>query len=479
MQSGRFGQALSQAEELRKRSPRDPRVLWMVGVCSAELGKHAEAIAALRSGLAGDPDNLGMRMCYADTLQRAGEHAEALAQVERVLARQPGLVPAGVLRASVLMDSGEWQRAAEAVRTLRASPELASARPGEALSFEILAARLAPEHADARETIERLEPIVADSGHPVRVREKGAWHLGRLHEKLGEHARAFAAHTTSKSVARLAWDPDLHSGMVDRLIECWGPGCDVPGVADDGKRGGRLVFILGMMRSGTSLTEQMLAQLPGVTPGGELNAISRQVAEVDPAPGPGMRPLPVSRERYTDDTIETMARDAWAIYRRVARSGLVTDKQTYNFYYAPLLMRLFPGCKIVHCVRDPQDTCLSCYFQSFARPHPQTHDLEWLGRFHRDYQRVMDAWRALPEIDMIDLPYEGLVSDPRTHLGRVLKFLGLEWDDAILRFHESDRALRTASREQVRSPLYTASVNKHERYHEHLAPLRRGLGLED
>lgn len=475
MQSRNFSGALPQLVNLRKEAPRDARVLWMLGVCNAELGRHAEAIEALGAATQADPENTDLRLTLITALQRGGEHDRALLEIERVLFRRPDSLPALRMRCSVLMDMGRWDKAGEMVGLLMASPVYTTARPPEQIACAVTAARLAPEHRDAQMTIDQLEPLAADTNCPSTSRIAACWHLGRLHDKLGRFDKAFAAYTMNKTLSATPWNAEEHARRIDRLIAAWPEDCKAPCATRDGSR---LVFILGMMRSGTSLTEQMLAQLPGVAPGGEMNAVSRQVAVVDPVFTDTFRPMPINAARYTGETMQRMARDAWAYYDRVAQDGVVTDKQPYNFYYVPLIARMFPGCKIVHCTRDPQDTCLSNYFQSFSRPHAQTHDLETLGRYYRDYERAMDAWRGLSWVNMVDLRYEDLVADPRTHLGRVIDFIGLSWDDAVLSFHESDRTVRTSSRDQVRQPLYRSSVKKHEQYAEFLAPLRRGLGLE-
>lgn len=475
MNANRFSEAFPQLVTLRQKAPRDPRVLWMLGACNAELGRHAESIEAYDAAVRADPRNVQVRLGLVVALQRGGDNDRALLEIERVLYQRPGNFQALRLRASVLLDNGQPDKAAEVVATLLSAPGL-DQQPAQARTALILtAARLAPEHRDIQKTIDELGLLAADPACPIPTRVSAEWQLGRLNDKLGRFDLAFEAYTRCKGLTRQPWNPDDHSRRVDQLIECWSAGCGVPKAERDGSR---LIFILGMMRSGTSLTEQMLAQLPEVTPGGELNAVSRQVAEVDPMLAGQLRPLPVSREKYTQAVINTMSRRAWVYYDKIAAEGRVTDKQPYNCYYVPLLARLFPGCRIIHCTRDAQDTCLSNYFQSYSRPHPHTHDLEWLGRYYRDYQRLMDAWHALPGINMIDLNYESLVEDPRTQTGRAVEFLGLPWDDGVLNFHQSDRTVRTSSRDQVRRPLYKSSVSKHEQYAAHLAPLRRGLGLE-
>jgi tetratricopeptide (TPR) repeat protein len=471
-----YSAALPRLMALRQKAPRDPRVLWMLGVCNGELGRHAEAIEAYAAAVKADPKAAPLRLSYIQALQRGGEYEEALLEAERLIYRDPANFHALRMRISILMDLARWDRAAELLAELRASPVYQREPLSSRATLLISAARLAPDHREPADAIADLAPLADDPSLIPAMRIPITWHLGRLHEAAREYDAAFSYYKKSKEIDRLPWDPDEHARRVDKLIECWRPDCGIPFADRDGSR---LIFILGMMRSGTSLTEQMLAQIDAIHPGGEMNAVSRQVAHSDPVFKGVLRPLPYTRANYTKQRIDAMATEAWTYYDAVSRDGFVTDKQPYNYYYVPLIARLFPGCTIIHCSRDPQDTCLSNFFQSFSRPHPQTHDLEWLGRYYRDYQRLMDAWRALPDLNIIEMPYEDLVADPRGLLSPVLDRIGLPWDDAILNFHESDRAVRTSSRDQVRRPLYKSSVKKHERYAAHLAPLRRGLGLEE
>jgi hypothetical protein len=320
-----------------------------------------------------------------------------------------------------------------------------------------------------------IKPLVEDKQCKEGLRVAGYFEMGRVNEKIGRHDEAFYCWSKTKEIKKLSWDPDAYSKRVDALMNCWAEDCGVP---ESGIDGSRLIFILGMMRSGTSLTEQMTVQIDGITPGGEMNAVSRRVAETERQRSPMFRPFPLTRTKYTASLMNKITKDAWEMYNVVSQHTRVTDKQPFNCYFIPLIVRMFPGCKIIHCMRDPQDCTLSNYMQNFARPHPQTNDLYWLGRYYKDYERMMDAWRSQSIVNMLDLKYEELVNDPETQSKRLTDFLGVEWTEDILKFHESKRTISTASRDQVRQPLYKTSVKKHELYAKHLGELKRGLGIE-
>jgi hypothetical protein len=155
----------------------------------------------------------------------------------------------------------------------------------------------------------------------------------------------------------------------------------------------------------------------------------------------------------------------------------ITDKYLHNFLYCGLIALSMPHARIIHTVRDPVDTCLSIYSKMFTGHHPYAYDLAELGRYYRAYQSLMDHWRkVLPEGSMIDLAYEDVVGDLEGQARRLLDHCDLAWDDAVLAFHRTDRAVRTASATQVRQPIYKSSVGRWKPSPELLKPLTEALG---
>lgn len=147
----------------------------------------------------------------------------------------------------------------------------------------------------------------------------------------------------------------------------------------------------------------------------------------------------------------------------------VLDKLPANFIHLGLIRLILPQARIIHCRRDPVDTCLSCYSKLFTSEQPFTYDLSELGRFHRDYQKLMAHWRTVvPDTHLLEVAYEDVVEDTEGQVRRALEFLELPWDDACLAFHKSSRPVRTASVNQVRQPVYKTSRG---RWHAHAANL--------
>ena len=154
----------------------------------------------------------------------------------------------------------------------------------------------------------------------------------------------------------------------------------------------------------------------------------------------------------------------------------ITDKMPRNFFFLGLIRLALPGARIVHCTRNPVDTCLSCYQIHFPTGQEFTYDLTELGRYYRLYRRLMDHWRAVLGNRMFHIAYEDLVAAPENHMRALLDFAGLPWQDACLDFHKTERQIRTASAQQVRQPLYQTSVQRWRKYEKHLGPLFDALG---
>lgn len=436
------------------------------------LGRVDDAADLYRRGLKLDHTNANARVGLGQCLKARGDHETALEMFDAVLAAQPGNSIAAGSRAELLVDQGDAEAALAAIDSLRAMP----GDGNSPATLALLRARLSPKAVDPDEIIPELQHAVQLQQVQPRTRGVLFGELGRLEEKQQRYDNAFRAYTASKQVFRPPWDPDQHTARISDQIERWTNAWD--GIPTSKAEGPAIVFVLGMPRSGTTLIEQMLAQLEGVAAGGEQSVISQLVAERDTPPGL-VQPLVADPASLDTRAVELMASDAakrYALKVGHKRGEAFTDKQPGNYFYVPLILKLFPNARIIHCVRNPMDVCLSNFAITFGRPHPETHDLTHLGRYYRDYERLMDAWKPLAGDRMTEAVYEDVVADAETHARRLVEFIGKPWDDSVLRFHESTRTVRTASRDQVRQKVYTSSVSRHERFGAHLDPLRAALG---
>jgi hypothetical protein len=231
------------------------------------------------------------------------------------------------------------------------------------------------------------------------------------------------------------------------------------------------IFVVGLPRSGSTLIEQILASHSLVEATHELPEVGRLIQQLNRE----------RRDRVAyPEAVRDLADDAWAALGRsyLARSRQYrgnaprfVDKNPNNFASIGLLSLILPNAKFINARRHPLDTCLSCYRQLFARGQPFTYDLVELGEYYLQYDRMMAHWHAVLPERVLDVQYEAVVADQGRQTRRLLEFCGLPWEDACLRYHETQRAIRTASSEQVRLPIYTTSIGTWRNYARELERL--------
>jgi len=244
-----------------------------------------------------------------------------------------------------------------------------------------------------------------------------------------------------------------------------------------GESSAKPIFIIGMPRSGTTLIEQILASHPQVFGAGELTLFERAIGDVRSGIGGASRG-DVSRhpeivlQMSSDEFQKLGARYLAAIERLAPTASHVTDKMPTNFVFAGLIHLALPHASIIHAVRDPVDTCISCFSKLFTEGNFHTYDLAELGRYYRHYQGLMAHWhQVLPPGRILDVAYEDIVADLEGEARRIMAHCGLPWDARCLDFHSTERVVRTASAAQVRRPIYASSVGRRRAYQSMLGPL--------
>lgn len=239
------------------------------------------------------------------------------------------------------------------------------------------------------------------------------------------------------------------------------------------------IFIVGMLRSGTTLMEQVLASHSKVFGAGELETFKELVGEC--AQGEGVPPAyPDLMDSLSPESIAELGQLYTQRVRAMApNAACIVDKMPLNFAFVGLIHLALPQARFIHVRRDPLDTCMSCFSLLFTGSQPFAYDLAELGRYYRGYESVMDHWhKVLPPGIMLDVQYEHLVADIESASRAVLQHCGLQWEDACRSFHRTSRTVRTASLMQVRKPLYRSSIGVWRRYARHLMPLAEALGQD-
>ena len=300
-------------------------------------------------------------------------------------------------------------------------------------------------------------------------------------DKAGQYDQAFAHYREANDLKQqqniqygVAFDVQKHHAMIDDRIRACTPE-HFARVAAFGHPAEMPVFVVGVPRSGTTLVNHILSAHPLVTATGELMDIPNLVAEVprmQPTSG-GLREL---LQQVSRQTVHTLAdRYLWRLQELGDGAPRVTDKLPENYLYLGFIATLFPKAKVIHCRRNPLDTCLSCYMQDFHGLHFTT-TLQSLGLYYQEYQRIMAHWRSVLPLRMYEVQYEDLLERQEEVSREMIAYCGLQWDDACLSFHKNPRRVHTASNLQVRQPLYKTSIERWRRYEKHLGPLMESLG---
>jgi tetratricopeptide (TPR) repeat protein len=242
----------------------------------------------------------------------------------------------------------------------------------------------------------------------------------------------------------------------------------------------RPVFVIGMPRTGTTLTEQILAAHPDIHGAGELEDMpkvtNRLPMVMQQTLGIGVAPYPACLEHLDPSFMRAMSDYYLEILRRVnADAARVVDKYPFNFLNAGLIALLLPEARLIHCHRDPLDVAISCYTETFDLRHDFTTDLANFAHYYGHYHRLMQHWRETLDASMLEVSYESLVEEPERIARGIVEFCGLPWNDACLQFQQTERPVLTPSRWQVRQPIYRSSIGRWLRYEEHLGPLREAL----
>ena len=359
----------------------------------------------------------------------------------------------------------------------------------EALRHEprnaLVLARLATAMPAALSESERgsIESLLASANLPPEQRWPLLFGLARAVDARGEFDRAasltFEANALQRADFRkrgMDYDPDAHRTFVDRLIATFTPEFFAR-VSGCGLETERPVFVVGMPRSGTTLVEQVLASHPRVFGAGELQLVPETFDSLPQATGRAESPLDCVKH-LDRESIERLGRrhlDALAALNDSA--DRIVDKLPENTLFLGLIAVLFPQAKLIHCRRDLRDVALSCWMTHFANLRWAC-DLDHIATRIREYRRLMNHWRAVLPVRMLDVDYEAMVADPERSSRELVAWCGLEWDPACLEFHKTRRRVRTTSVAQVRQPIYRSSVGRWKNYEQPLAAVFAQLAID-
>lgn len=398
--------------------------------------------------------------------EHLGRPADALTEINAALALNSKFVPAWINLGNLHEQSGARVPAQAAYQ------QALAIEPSNAVALSRLP-NVIPKISVQDPLISQLRAALRRSHSESELADLG-FGLGKALDSAGAYDEAFAAYVAANQVSRRSagprgacYDRLGQEALVDRMIHAFSA---VPATDGAVAASSPPVFICGMFRSGSTLVEQILASHPRVTMGGELDLLPTLVkTHIEPCLRPTGPPLAESTLREVRRAyLEGIA----ALY---PAADVLTDKRPDNFLYIGLIKQLFPQAKIVHTRRDPIDNCLSVFFLHLSHAMPYALDLLDTAHWYGQYTRLMTHWKSMYGDDILDIDYDALVVEPRTHTEQLLRFLALDWDDACLAFHQTPSVVMTPSAWQVREPLYTRSSGRWRNYERHLTPLRKAL----
>lgn len=432
------------------------------------LSRFAEAEPHFRHALTATPDEVPLLIGLAYAMQRQSRWREAQLHFQRALVLQPDCVEA-------MLGLGVCLRSAS--------------RLEEACEWFGQAARVDPACVDAYylastlkriqigdPLLERCEALLPQvPAMPPKRRARYWFALGRMREDVARHDDAFAAYAAGNRAraSRFVLDESGEDARLQRTCATF----DAKRLAAAPLRpvaaARTPVFIVGMPRAGTSLIEQILASHPDVHGAGEIQDLQKvltaQFGDETAWPEALANPSPSVWRKLGDAYVES-------VWRHAPKARCVVNKTPANYRYLGAIRMMLPEARIIHAVRDPLDTCLSCYTHLFEGDSlPFSYDLGSLARYYMRYAKLMRHWREVLPDPVLDMRYEDLVTDTEIQVRRMLDRLGLTWDARCLEFHRNPRVVATASRAEVRRPVYRDSIGRWKRFEAHLGPLREQL----
>ncbi len=457
------GEALQVLDALLAFAPGHSRALAARALALKELDRLDEALDTARRAAMAAPESPEAHNAMGSVYQAMGRFEPALEAYERAAARPgPAQMDAIANRGGLYMEFGRKEEA------LKAMEEAAKAFPdAPGILFGQTDLR---KFKPGDPLIGRMQALLAREGTAAGDRTTLHFGLAKAFLDIGDSAAAFRHYDEGNRLKRatFVYDGEASARWMAGVAEAFSPEL-LQAKAGAGARSGMPVFVVGMPRSGTTLIEQILASHPLVHGAGELrtlHVLSGRIADF-PAGVP--------------DAIGAQWRaigEAYLAHVAPMAAGRrhVVDKMPSNFQLCGLIRLAMPDAKIIHSRRDAVDTCLSCYTKLFAGEQSFTYNQAELGRFHRGYQALMAHWRAvLPASHFLEVDYEAVVDDTEGQARRMLDFLGLPWDERVLKFHETERPIRTASVNQVREPIYKTSTGRWKKHAAQLGPLLDAL----
>ena len=432
-QTSDYQYALNGLKKALLHEPKNPRILTATAMCLVNLLQKDEATIYFKRALRINPDDIDATCGLVRILNIKGKYNESLKLITPLISKD------------TLISSSLATSYLECCRINKSCDK--------ALHYA--------EKVIAQATLSKLQ---AKNLH---------FAVAKILDRRNDYDNAFYHYKKANDSIKDTYDSVTHTKKIDDTINTFSVGTMMSLPRSNNTN--RPIFIVGMPRSGTSLTEQILAAHPDVYAAGELDDLGLIINKFLTHSNPNTS--------YSDhikslsaETINNMAQQYLDKLDGLSKSAThFTDKMPHNFYLLGYIQLLFPNARIIHCRRNPLDTCLSIYFQNFAAQHAYAKNLFDIGTHYYQYNRLMKHWENILTMPIFEMEYEELVSNQEKVTRELLEFCDLEWNDKCLEFHKVKRTVDTASHDQVRQKLYNKSINRWKNYEQYLDDLKEGL----
>jgi tetratricopeptide (TPR) repeat protein len=504
--SGRIGVAEGICREYLRLHPTDVNAIRLLADIGYKLGLMKEAVQLYERCLTLAPDYTMARHKYALALSKQDKFDAAMTQVNQLLKLDDNNIGYKTLHAAVASSAGRYDEAHKIYEDVIARiPDDVSILTsyGHSLRYAGLGDRAAeiyrqaiasdPKHGDAYWSLANLKTVNFTQTEVSAMTEQLAaqrsdsadkYHLafalGKAREDLKDFQGSFQAYQLGNKIKHQfsGYDANDNTGRVDNIISV----CNAPFMSvfdTGGHQDNSPIFILGLPRSGSTLLEQILASHSEVEATAELHFISRIAAQLEGSRKRGdERRYPklladLSEAERVD--LGQQYLDACAVHRKGAKRFI--DKLPNNFMHLPLIRAILPNASIVDARRAPMAACFANFKQLFAEGQAFTYSLEDIGRYYVDYRRLMEHFDEVSPGYSLTVHYEEVVNDLETQVARLLHHCDLPFEQQCVSFYENKRAVRSASSEQVRQPIFQSGLNQWRHYEQWLDPLKQALGV--
>jgi tetratricopeptide (TPR) repeat protein len=480
-----------------KRNPESFDALYVAGTLALDVKDNDLAIQFLSRAVLANPKQAFGHLILAEAYEKSDTPQKAMEHFQQAAALKPGMVAAlcGIGRRYVRSGHAEiglpfFEKAsridrnhpgvvlgmAEALsglgRMVEATEYLEAAirqrnNQGWAWAWATLA--MTRKFSGEPAELKLLRDELADPALEPKVAYWLHYAAGKILNDLKRYDEAMSHFEQGNATMAHDFDLEAYRKWVDSMIEWFSPEF-LNEHAGIGNKSDIPVFIVGMPRSGTTLTEQICASHPSVYGAGELtdlNQLTRPMVLTGQALVSG-----VNSKNLSNLAAEYLSR----LKSHSSDALRIVDKLPHNFELIGIIALLFPNARIIHCRRDAIDNCLSCYMTDISTRHAYTADLQSLGLYYREYDRLMKHWNAVLPGRIHECKYENMVAEPEKETRRLIEYLGLPWDDVCLRFFDQERTVNTPSMLQVRQPIYKSSVKRWKNYGDAVQPLIDSLG---